>query len=301
MPSYKNIIIDKLSSKLNENEYVDVNIKIAKENNKELTTDQKEALKRLNFDNKTKIQIAARVGFICSYPNCNQATLGPDGKDGFVILGEAAHIYGAVHGDSNKNPRPSPESISEDNLKSFENGIWLCRHHHKLIDSIWGENEHTPDDLKKYKKDAEERQKQELVEKNHEIAKRIFDSIPSFSSNNIDLSKLRTSEWLLILYSDYYSSDDRFIIIINEYIEWLTQNKITQRDAGIGSDYFGKAYFYDYNGIIDRLTGLISISVCEDGELYFKKHDNFYLLIDDLFKLDHNYFKEMLDELKVKY
>lgn len=102
-----------------------------------LTKEETETIGRINFTDDVRFTLGARVGFKCS--KCGQVTLGPKGTDDFVILGEAAHIYGATKpkdGKSTRIPRPAPASIIEDYIRSLDNGIWLCRNNHRLIDAI---------------------------------------------------------------------------------------------------------------------------------------------------------------------
>ena len=58
--------------------------------------------------------------------------IGPNG-DTTIELGECAHIYSAA----GEGPR-GQANLSEDAIKSAENGIYLCHKHHKLIDSADG-------------------------------------------------------------------------------------------------------------------------------------------------------------------
>lgn len=61
------------------------------------TVKQKNEIKRLEFTNKTKRVLAQIVEYRCSCPNCKNVTIGPgDTPDSVVLLGEAAHIIGAI-------------------------------------------------------------------------------------------------------------------------------------------------------------------------------------------------------------
>jgi len=90
---------------------------------------------RDNFSLETKRLLGSRVAFHCCYPGCSIITIGPNTTEDkkVVILGEAAHIHAAAPG----GPRYLPSMTSEER-KSFENGIWLCRQHAKLIDANYG-------------------------------------------------------------------------------------------------------------------------------------------------------------------
>lgn len=87
---------------------------------------------RYEFSAKTKKEIAGRAGYRCSFTGCNALLIGPNG-DTTIELGECAHIYSAA----GEGPR-GQANLSEDAIKSAENGIYLCHKHHKLIDSADG-------------------------------------------------------------------------------------------------------------------------------------------------------------------
>lgn len=106
---------------------------------------------RDNFSEKTKKILACRVAWRCSFPGCYRITIGPGNKssDDVINLGEAAHITAA----SKKGPRYD-EKLTSEERKSMDNGIWMCRHHAKLIDSDF-EN-YSTSTIRQWKKIAEE-------------------------------------------------------------------------------------------------------------------------------------------------
>lgn len=87
---------------------------------------------RDNFTNKTKDIIAKRVAWRCSFPGCNIITVGAghDNNSQVINLGEAAHINAA-----SKNGPRYDNSMTLQQRISVDNGIWMCRHHARLIDS----------------------------------------------------------------------------------------------------------------------------------------------------------------------
>jgi hypothetical protein len=92
--------------------------------------------KRIEFKNTTKLVIAQRAGYRCSFPTCNKPTVGPGASpEEPLILGEAAHIYSAA----SNGPR-GQGSLTIDALRAAQNGIWVCREHHKVIDPKNGGN-----------------------------------------------------------------------------------------------------------------------------------------------------------------
>ncbi|MDR5803747.1 hypothetical protein [Caballeronia sp. LZ001] len=85
---------------------------------------------RDNFRKPVIDELARRVAFVCSNPDCNVRTLGPkSGPTGVVLTGEAAHITAASAG----GPRFDPH-ISAEQRGSLDNAIWLCRNCAGLID-----------------------------------------------------------------------------------------------------------------------------------------------------------------------
>jgi hypothetical protein len=105
---------------------------------------------RDDFTEKTKLQIAKRSGWLCSYPPCRTPTVGAtsDGQ-GEINIGTAAHICAAAPGGPRYDPNMSPAERS-----SANNGIWMCRDHGKAVDSP--DPEFTVERLREWKKQAEQ-------------------------------------------------------------------------------------------------------------------------------------------------
>ena len=86
---------------------------------------------RDNFTEKTRRQIAMRVGWHCSDPSCRRPTVGSNSTgDGEIDVGIAAHICAAAPGGPRYDPNQTPEQ-----RRSAENGIWLCNIHGKAVDA----------------------------------------------------------------------------------------------------------------------------------------------------------------------
>jgi hypothetical protein len=104
---------------------------------------------RDDFTERTKLQIAKRAGWLCSFPTCCTPTIGAtsDGE-GEINIGTAAHICAAAPGGPRYDETMSPEKRS-----SAKNGIWMCRDHGKAIDST--DPEFTVERLREWKKQAE--------------------------------------------------------------------------------------------------------------------------------------------------
>lgn len=104
---------------------------------------------RDDFSEKTKLQIAKRAGWLCSFPTCRTPTVGAtsDGESE-INIGTAAHICAASPGGPRYDEEMSPEERS-----SAKNGIWMCRDHGKAIDSK--DPKFTVQQLREWKKQAE--------------------------------------------------------------------------------------------------------------------------------------------------
>ena len=84
-----------------------------------------------DFTESTRRKLRDRVANLCSKPECRKNTVAANLEtiDNRTIIGEAAHICAASSG----GPRFDQEMTAKD-IKSFENGIWLCSICHKIID-----------------------------------------------------------------------------------------------------------------------------------------------------------------------
>jgi len=109
------------------------------------------------FSSQTKQVLMLRAANMCSNPNCRRITSGPaEEKRSRIVIGEAAHIYSSKL----KGPRYISKKTVEE-LKDIDNGIWLCRNCHKIIDS--DTSVYFPELLKKWKIDHEKLVTKEIV------------------------------------------------------------------------------------------------------------------------------------------
>lgn len=91
-----------------------------------------------DFEPKVKEIIASRAGYRCSYPGCDESTVGPGaGPNDVERKGVAAHIFAASEGA--KAPRGTG-GLSAEDRSTAANGIWLCRDHSWLADYEKGKN-----------------------------------------------------------------------------------------------------------------------------------------------------------------
>jgi len=107
---------------------------------------------RDDFPENVKRALAARVGHLCSNPDCMAPTSGPTRKDadGSINIGVAAHITAASPGGPRYN-----EAITSLQRASLSNGIWLCQNCAARIDK--DPNHYTTKLLYRWKDGAEKR------------------------------------------------------------------------------------------------------------------------------------------------
>lgn len=104
---------------------------------------------RDDFTQATLDTLAKRVGVRCSNPGCRQLTTGPRSDTTKIVnIGVGAHITAAT----SNGPRYD-ESLSSDERKSPDNGIWLCQNCAKLIDN--DPARYTIESIKGWKQQAE--------------------------------------------------------------------------------------------------------------------------------------------------
>ncbi len=85
---------------------------------------------RDDFSQKVKDELAKRVGYLCSNPQCRKVTIGAqNAQDGTINIGEAAHICAASKGGKRYDETMTPEQRAD-----ISNGIWLCRNCAAMID-----------------------------------------------------------------------------------------------------------------------------------------------------------------------
>ena len=86
---------------------------------------------RDEFTEEVKRTIAARVGYVCSNPDCRARTSGPQVEATRALnVGVAAHITAASPGGARYDESTLPEE-----RRHADNGIWLCQNCAKLVDN----------------------------------------------------------------------------------------------------------------------------------------------------------------------
>lgn len=121
-----------------------------------------------DFPQRIRQALALRAGYICSFENCGRLTAGPSDESptSVAVVGMAAHIHAAAPGG-----RRYDSTMSSEQRKDIQNGIWLCNVHGTLIDR--DESVYTADGLRQMKRHHE-----------YQIAKRVSSGEPSASTLN---------------------------------------------------------------------------------------------------------------------
>lgn len=105
---------------------------------------------RDEFTDATRQTLGERAAWRCGFPGCETPTVGPSDSDDkkSIRLGEAAHITAAA----SEGPRYDTR-LGRDERRSVENGIYMCRHHARLIDA--DDASYSPQTLRLWKADIE--------------------------------------------------------------------------------------------------------------------------------------------------
>jgi hypothetical protein len=86
---------------------------------------------RDDFINEVRRAVSARVGNVCSNPDCRALTSGPQEDSTKALnVGVAAHITAAAPGGPRHDPTLSPEE-----RRHPDNAIWLCQTCARLVDN----------------------------------------------------------------------------------------------------------------------------------------------------------------------
>ncbi len=114
---------------------------------------------RDDFTKQTIETLADRAGNRCSNPGCRQPTSGPRTESTRAVnIGVAAHITAASEG----GPRYD-SSLTPEERRHPDNGIWLCQNCAKLVDN--DPARYPVDLLRAWKRDAEDAARREIEQR----------------------------------------------------------------------------------------------------------------------------------------
>lgn len=160
--------------------------------NKSLSHSNNTGFKRATVD-----ILAKRSGYICSNPDCQKSTVGPnDDPVKSTTIGEAAHIFGQREGSARFRKTMSDMARAE-----ITNGVWLCRNCHKLVDC--DENQYPAELLFKWRENQENSAASKLGKRSEAIRLQVsreaienFERLPSIVQR-ILVDKPEAWEWRL--------------------------------------------------------------------------------------------------------
>jgi len=141
--------------------------------------------KRDDFSAKTKDILAKRVGYLCSNPECRKPTVGPnEDPQKATNLGIAAHITAASPGGARYD-----ETLTTQQRRNIDNGIWLCSNCSILIDR--NETKFSVGELNIWKENTESFIEQQLLSSN---AKNATTGIPILEADLIWNTRSRSPQ-----------------------------------------------------------------------------------------------------------
>ena len=109
-----------------------------------------------HFNKRTVMLLGERVGYLCSNPDCRKVTIGPKvGELNTIRIGEAAHICAESPGGARFDV-----SMTSAERVHYDNGIWLCRNCHTMVDR--DESVYPVEMLRNWKVVAENKSNEEL-------------------------------------------------------------------------------------------------------------------------------------------
>ncbi len=192
-------------------------------------------LKAREFSVPTKRTLACRSGYNCNLCWCNTIWPNLDDFNKVTPWWEAWHIIS----NAEKGPRCNP-NMSDEDVRSILNGIWLCRNCHKKVDC--NESTFTVEDLQEKKSVGE---------------RKAWESLPRNTDNMDDLKKLlisfnnKLSEHKLYLRLEEYESA-RMTITHRKTEDKEKYNNITKEMNNINS-----VWKRDFKPIVDNIFSLI--------------------------------------------
>jgi hypothetical protein len=149
---------------------------------------------RDDFTDDVKRTMAARTGNTCSNPDCRALTSGlQDDPTKALNVGVAAHITAAAEAGERHDP-----TLSSEERRHPDNGIWLCQTCAKLIDN--DPSRFTEKLLRAWKEIAEDRALRSIgktaIPAAESESQRKFRAIHSWKDEVVKLSEMNTGVFL---------------------------------------------------------------------------------------------------------
>lgn len=240
---------------------------------------------RDDFSKSTKDILAKRVGFRCSNPNCRKLTSGPNSDANKSInIGVAAHIVPASEGFVRDDP-----SISSEERKSIDNGIWLCQACAKLIDS--DEQRYSVDLLHKWKTWSEEATLLEI--ENHD--KKILES-------DVEIIKFYAQCFDRPVFQDRFKQEGSlgdFDQAINDIILALNTGVLKDRKGVVLKRSKGKSYISN-NGWRKQLHVIVDLLRAIRERYAFAKQKKEIHISGNMYCINNHELSEWFDRTRIE-
>ena len=179
---------------------------------------------RDDFTQKTIREVAGRVGYRCSFPECPNHTIGASMENisKVSVTGVAAHICAAAPGGPRYDANMTPAE-----RKSHDNCIWMCQTHARLIDT--DETQYTVEKLLTWKREAEERAAKALANPDYWseyyrnngdnllVLTQLFNDM--IANGQYDQLKIMLTQYKTVLSEQYEEFIQRYKIIYDAYCD----------------------------------------------------------------------------------
>ena len=191
--------------------------------------------------------LLAKSGNCCAYPGCNNQIVDEDN----IMIGEMAHIEAAEEGGPRYNKKQT-----DDERNSYDNLIYLCPIHHKIIDRKV--DKYSVEKLKEMKSEHEYKFKNnvykfdysKIYDVNEEL-QRFLEKVDNKSKeNNCDMAvEINKGEKFVTLAQEIYEKIDfveRTSCKFLEYFDNLNENIIKfMEEIGYDTQKWKEIVYYD--------------------------------------------------------
>ncbi len=232
--------------------------------------------RRDDFSPATIRKIKEMAGDVCSMPSCRVITGGAKKlRDNSFSIGVAAHICAASPGGPRYDPR-----MSKDVRRGYENGLWLCQTHSRLIDA--DPTRFSIELLKAWKEEAEKWSMSNVGQKlisqldhDNAIRRAVGRSIAEFVGEG-DPLKAPVQDIVLGYEHGLNELDPRFLVKVAMQSDGVLEHQIFSRPGEQGSF---KLNIRKSEGVEDSIRRMV-----EYGETATLERDDFEFSDSKLFE-----------------
>ena len=212
---------------------------------------------RDDFPMPVKEALAKRVALVCSRPGCGQVTAGPQAEPtGVINVGVAAHITAAAP----DGPRYDPTLTSEER-RSIDNGLWLCQTCAKLVDS--DTTRYAVEVLRAWRQSAEARALADLERRpdlgrdpRFEKAERLVPKLLVEMRADLKQNPLKRKCVLLKKSWSYWGDGTEFAYYYDDHEQLEAQFQVLENNGLVFNVTTGSATKYQFaEDLVDYLSG----------------------------------------------